>query len=124
MTYTSTMTAALFIVFLGKLVAGASQKIFLIADRLKAHDAKAVGGWVAEHHNQIELFYLPRYSPELNPDEYLNNDLKGGVNKTGLPDNKEDLRSRIQAFMHRLVQLPEHVRSYFQHPCVQYAADP
>ena len=45
MTYTSTMTAAAFIVFLGKLVAGASQKIFLIADRLKAHDAKAVDKW-------------------------------------------------------------------------------
>ena len=122
MTYTSTMTAALFIVFLGKLVAGASRKIFLIADRLKAHDAQAVEAWVAEHHDQIELFYLPRYSPELNPDEYLNNDLKGGVNKNGLPDNQKDLRSRIQAFMHRLLHLPEHVRSYFQHPCVQYAA--
>jgi transposase len=122
MTYTSTMTAALFIVFLGKLVAGAGRKIFLIADRLKAHDAKAVEQWVAEHHDQIELFYLPRYAPERNPDEYLNNDLKGGVNKTGLPANQEDLRSRIQAFMHRLLHLPEHVRSYFQHPSVQYAA--
>jgi hypothetical protein len=62
-------------VFLGKLVAGASRKIFLIVDRLKAHDAKAVDQWVAEHQEQIDLFYLPRYSPELNPDEYLNNDL-------------------------------------------------
>ncbi len=103
MTYTSTMTAALFIVFLGKLVAGAGQKIFLIVDRLKAHDAEAVDEWVAEHRDRIELFYLPRYAPERNPDEYLNNDLKGGVNKTGLPDNQEDLRSHIQAFMHRLV---------------------
>jgi transposase len=124
MTYTSTMTAALFIVFLSKLVRGAQRKIFLIVDRLKAHDAKAVDEWVAEHKGQIELFYLPRYSPELNPDEYLNNDLKGGVNAAGLPENKAGLRSRIQAFMHRLVQLPEHVRSYFQHPCVQYAAGP
>ena len=94
----------------------------MIADRLKAHDAKAVEAWLAAHHDQIELFYLPRYSPERNPDEYLNNDLKGGVNKTGLPHSKEDLRSRIQAFMHRLWHLPEHVRSYFQHPSVQYAA--
>jgi transposase len=122
MTYTSTMTAALFIVFLGKLVAGASRKSFLIVDRLKAHDAAAVDKWLAEHQDQIEVFYLPRYSPELNPDEYLNNDLKGGVNKTGLPDNKEDLRSRVQSFMHRLLHLPEHVRNFFQHPCVQYAA--
>jgi transposase len=124
MTYTSTMTAALFIVFLGKLIAGARRKIFLIVDHLKVHDAAAVDAWVAEHQDQIELFYLPRYSPELNPDEYLNNDLKGGVNKTGLPDNKEDLRSRIQSFMHRLLHLPEHVRNFFQHPAVQYAAGP
>jgi transposase len=124
MTYTSTMTAALFIVFLTRLVRGANRKIFLIVDRLKAHDAAAVDEWAAKHKDQIELFYLPTYSPELNPDEYLNNDLKGGVNKTGLPENKEGLRSHIQAFMRKLLHLPEHVRNYFQHPSVQYAAGP
>ena len=122
MTYTSTMTAALFIAFLSRLVRGAGRKVFLIVDRLKAHDASAVDEWAAKHQQQIELFYLPRYSPELNPDEYLNNDLKGGVNTAGLPKNQAALRSSIQAFMHRLVHLPEHVRNFFQHPCVQYAA--
>ena len=116
------MTAALFIVFLGKWAARAGQKIFLIADRLKAHDAKAGGEWVAAHRDWIELFSLPRYAPERNPDESLNNDLKGGVNQTGLPDNQEELRSPIQAFMHRLWHFPEHVRNYFHHPSVQYAA--
>jgi transposase len=124
MTYISTMTAALFIVFLTRLVSGASRKIFLIVDRLKAHEAAAVDEWLSKHQDRIELFYLPRYSPELNPDEYLNNDLKGGVNATGLPENKIDLRSRMQVFMHRLLHLPEHVRNFFQHPCVQYAAGP
>jgi transposase len=124
LTYTGTMTAALFIVFLGRLLRHASKKIFLIVDHLKAHDAQAVEAWVAERADQIELFYLPRYSPELNPDEYLNNDLKSRVNAAGLPDNQETLRSRIQAFMHRLLHWPERVRSYFQHPCVQYAAGP
>ena len=61
-------------------------------------------------------------APERNPDEYLNNDLKGGINATGLPDGNEELRSRILGFMIKLLHLPEHVRSYFQHPCVQYAA--
>ena len=51
-----------------------------------------------------------------------NNDLKGGINATGLPDGNEELRSRILGFMIKLLHLPEHVRSYFQHPCVQYAA--
>ncbi len=78
---------------------------------------------MAAHQERIEVFYLPRYSPELNPDEYLNNDLKGQVNATGLPHDKVEVRSHIQEFMRRLLHLPEHVMNYFQHPSVQYAAD-
>ena len=89
---------------------------------MQAHQTPAVKAWVAAHRDRLELFPLPRRAPELNPDEYLNNDLKGSVNAAGLPDSKEDLRSRIQQFMRRLLHLPEHVRNYFQHPCVQYAA--
>ena len=122
LTYKETMTAALFITFLERLLGEASRKIFLIVDRLKAHEAKAVEDWVGEHRDRIELFFLPRYSPELNPEEYLNNDLKGSINAAGLPGNKEELRSRMERFMSQLLQLPEHVRSYFQHPCAQYAA--
>jgi transposase len=123
MTYTQTMTAALFIVFLERLLRSTTGKVFLIVDRLRAHMTPAVQAWVAAHQERIEVFYLPRYSPELNPDEYLNNDLKGQVNATGLPHDKAEVRSHIQAFMRRLLHLPEHVMHYFQHPSVQYAAD-
>jgi hypothetical protein len=58
----------------------------------------------------------------LNPDEYLNNDLKGQVNKAGLPHDKKEVRSRIQGFMRRLLHLPGCVMQYFCHPSVQYAA--
>ena len=77
MTYTQTMTAALFLVFLGRLLRSTTGKVFLIVDRLRAHMTPEVEAWVAAHHDRIEVFYLPRYAPELNPDEYLNNDLKG-----------------------------------------------
>lgn len=123
MTYKGAMNAALFLVFLERLVRGSKRKVFLVVDRLRAHMTPAVRGWAEAHKGQIEVFYLPRRAPELNPDEYLNNDMKGAVNDAGLPDSKEDLRSRIQSFMHRLLLLPEHVRNYFCHPCVQYAAD-
>ncbi len=123
MTYTQTMTAALFLVFLGRLLRSTTGKVFLIVDRLRAHMTPAVQAWVAAHQERIEVFYLPRYSPELNPDEYLNNDLKGQVNATGLPHDKVEVRSHIQEFMRRLLHLPEHVMNYFQHPSVQYAAD-
>jgi transposase len=122
MTYKETMTAALFITFLEGLLRETTRKVFLIVDRLRAHEAKAAEDWVAEHRDRIELFFLPRYAPELNADEYLNNDLKGSINEAGLPKNKEELRSRMERFMSKLLHLPERVRNYFQHPCVQYAA--
>src|SRR5207237_10635053 len=93
MTYTETMTAALFLVFLGRLLRSTTGKVFLIVDRLRAHETPEVMEWVAAHRERIELFYLPRYAPELNPDEYLNNDLKGNVNVAGLPHNKGEVRS-------------------------------
>jgi transposase len=122
MTYTGSLTAALFLVFLGRLLRATTGKVFLMADRLPAHVAAEVEEWLGRHRERIEVFYLPRRAPELNPDEYLNNDLKGGVHAAGLPHTKAEQRSQIQMFLRKLVHLPEHVRSYFQHPCVQYAA--
>ncbi len=122
MTYLGTMNAALFLVFLGRLLRSTSGKVFLIVDRLRAHMTPTVQEWLAAQRGRIEVFYLPRYSPELNPDEYLNNDLKGNVHASGLPENKHEERSWIQHFMRHLLHLPEHVISYFQHPSVQYAA--
>jgi transposase len=122
MTYKGTMDGALFTVFLGRLLRSSTRKIFLIVDRLRAHEKGTVTDWVDAHKGRIEVLSLPARSPELNPDEYLNNDLKGNVNEAGLPANKEDLRSRMQCFMRRLLSAPEHVMNYFLHPCVQYAA--
>jgi transposase len=122
MTYAQTMNAALFLVFLNRLLRSTTGKVFLVVDRLRAHMTPAVQEWMASHRERIEVFYLPRYAPELNPDEYLNNDLKGQVNKTGLPHDTKEVRSRIQEFMRRRQYLPEHVMRYFCHPSAQYAA--
>ena len=122
MTYTGTMTDDLFLVFLGRLLRSTTKKLFLITDRLKAHEDDAVKQWVEAHQDRIQLFYLPRYSPEMNPVEYMNNDMKETVNAEGLPDNKNTLRSRMQRFMRKLYYMPEHVMSYFLHPSVQYAS--
>jgi transposase len=122
LTYTRTMTAALFRGFLGRLRRSTTGKVFLIGDRLRAHRTPAVQAWVAAHRERIEGFYLPRYAPELNPDAYRNNDLKGQVNGAGWPHDQGEVRSRIQGFMRRLLHLPEHVINYFCHPSVQHAA--
>ena len=122
MTYKGAMNDALFVEFLGRLLRNANKKILLITDRLKAHQDSTVNAWVKAHQDRIEIFYLPRYSPEMNPVEYLNNDMKETINAEGLPDNKDTLRSRMQKYMRNLSHLPEHVMSYFLHPSVQYAS--
>jgi transposase len=122
MTYRGALNAAVFLVFLKKLVAGGSRKILLIADRLQAHKTPGVQSWLEVHRDQIEVFYLPAYSPEMNPVEYLNNDMKGTINEGGLPPDRPTLQSRLSSFMKRLARVPEHVISYFLHPWTQYAA--
>jgi transposase len=122
MTYLGALDAAVFLTFLARLIAGASRKVLLIVDRLQAHKTPEVGAWLAARRDRIEVFYLPAYSPELNPVEYLNNDLKGAVNEAGLPPDRQTLRGRLVGFMRRLVRVPEHVVSYFLHPWTQYAA--
>jgi transposase len=122
LTYKESMTAALFLTFLEKLLGETTRKVFLILDRLPAHQAKAVAEWVAGHADRIELFWLPKYAPERNAEEYLNNDLKGAIGAEGLPGSQGELRTRIEWFMSQLLNLPERVRSYFQNPYVRYAA--
>lgn len=123
MTYAQTMTAALFLTFLVKLIASANRKLYLIVDRHPVHEAKEVEAWLAKHASEIEMFYLPPRAPELNPVEYMNHDLKSGVNAEKLPEDKKELRSNMQRFLHRLAKLPEHVISYFSNPFIQYAAE-
>src|SRR5262249_20403912 len=122
LTYKESMTGARFVPFLEKLLSETTRKVFLSLDRLPAHETQGAADWVAAHAERIELFWLPRYAPELNAEEYLNNDLKGAINAAGLPGSRGELRSRMERFMSELFQLPERVRNYFQHPCVQYAA--
>jgi transposase len=124
MTYTGKMNAALFIVFLRRLLAGASKKVFLIVDHLSVHEAAVVEEWLADKKERLEVFYLPKYSPERNPDEYLNCDVKVNINTDGLPNDREELTVKLRRFMQKLSKLPARVASYFKHKCLAYAAAP
>ena len=72
MIYKEAMDAGLMIKFMKRLIKDTGRKVFLIVDNLKTHHSKVVRKWLQEHTEQIEVFSLPSYSPELNPDEYLN----------------------------------------------------
>src|SRR6187399_854520 len=124
MIYPGKMDAALFIVFLTRLSAGAAKKVFLIVDHLSVHEAAAVDEWLTGKKDRIEVFYLPKYSPERNPDEYLNCDVKVNINTDGLPKDREELRGKLHRFMQKLAKLPARIASYFEHKFIAYAAAP
>ena len=116
------ITAAMLILFLGRLIRDAGGKVFLILDRLRVHRAHAVQDWLAEHATQIEVFYLPAYSPELNPDEGVNGDLKQAVTRQPLARSRPELKRSVISHMRRLSKSPQRVRSLFRHPTFRYAA--
>lgn len=116
------ITAAMLIIFLGRLVRDAGGKVFLILDRLRVHRAHAVRDWLAEHTAQIEVFYLPAYSPELNPDESVNGDLKQAVTRKPPARSRPELKRSVISHMRSLSKSPRHVRSLFRHPTFRYAA--
>jgi len=108
--------------FLQALIKDAGKKVFLILDNLRVHRSKKVKEWVAERKDQIELFYLPSYSPELNPEERLNADLKREMGKRVPIRTKTKLRHAANEHMAMLENSPERVMSYFQDRRVRYAA--
>ncbi len=108
--------------FLEALIKDAGKKVFLILDNLRVHHSKPVKAWVEERKDKIELFYLPSYSPELNPEERLNADLKHAIGSKVPARTKAKLKTAATEHMTRLEQNPDRVRSYFQDPHVKYAA--
>jgi len=108
--------------FLQALIQDAGKKVFLILDNLRVHHSKPVKAWLAERKKHIEVFYLPSYSPELNPEERLNADLKQAMGKRVPVRTKARLREAANEHMAMLEQSPERVMSYFKDPRVKYAA--
>lgn len=117
-----TINSERFIEFLGRLIQEAGSKAFLIVDNLRVHHAKSVTEWLVQNKDRIEVFYLPPYAPESNPDEYLNNDFKFNLRQTPPSEDKQSLLEKAVSFMKRLQATPSHVASYFRHPKVLYAA--
>ena len=118
------LTAVVLIMFLQRLIRDAGCKVFLIMDRLPVHRAAAVKAWLAQHRAQIKVYYLPAYSPELNPDEGINGDIKRSVTTKPPARSRAELKRNLICHMRKLSRLPERVRSLFQHPTFRYAAEP
>ena len=104
------------------LIKDTERKIFLILDNLRVHHARVVKAWLQDYTEKIELVFLPVYAPELNPDEYLNGDLKAGVHSRSRARDTDGFTEKVRAHMKTLQKLPDRVKKYFNHPKMAYAA--
>jgi transposase len=114
--------APTFIRFLQHLVRDARRKVLLILDRLKAHRARLTRDWLAQHRSEIEVHHLPPYSPELNPDEGVNADLKQAVPRLAPARSQQQLKRATISHMRSLSKRPKRIRAIFQHQQFRYAA--
>ncbi len=96
--------------------------MFLILDNLRVHHSAPVKAWLARHADQIEVFYLPSYSPELNPNEMANADPKQAVTKLAPARTKLQLIKATSRHLRSVQKQPARIISYFQHKPVRYAA--
>jgi transposase len=116
------LNADILIDFLRRLVKSSEKKVFLILDNLRVHHSRPVKAWLAEHVDQIEVFYLPSYSPELNPDEMANADLKQAVTSKAPARTKKQLVKAAVSHLRSVQKQPRRIRRYFQHGPGRYAA--
>jgi len=122
MFYKGGMNARRLIEFMRRLIKESKRKIFLVLDNLKAHHAKLVSEWIERHKDEIEIFFLPPYSPEYNPDEYLNGNLKRELAKKEYSKTLEELESKARGTMKSFQSNTSHVASFFKAKFVRYAA--
>lgn len=120
MTVEGKMDAGKFIGFLRRLLHNTRGRVFLIVDRHPAHRAKKVRNYVESTDGKLRLFFLPAYSPELNPDELVWNHLKNhGIGKQ-LVVSRDHLRELVLHHLRRLSRMPDRVRAFFEHPDLRY----
>jgi transposase len=122
MVFKGSFTNDVFIRFLERLLKSAQSKIYLILDRHPVHKSRKVQQWFEDHEAYIRLFLLPSYSPELNPDECLNNDVKANALGRRRPHNADEMIADLSSYLHSTQKRPDIVRNFFKAKTVAYAA--
>jgi transposase len=120
--YEGSVNGERFVEFLKQLIKYRRKKAFLIIDKARPHTGKVLKEWLAANSHRIEIFYLPSYSPDLNPDEHLNADVKYGVGSKHPKRNKAELRKATEEHMQLLDRSPDRIMRYFLDPTITYAA--
>lgn len=121
MVYRQGFSSRVFLAFLKRLVKQVGRTLFLVVDGHPAHRSRVTKQWL-EKNKKIRLFYLPGYSPELNPDEMLNQDVKSNAVGRKRPHNQSEMIRNVRSFLHSRQKRPEIVKRYFQCKQVRYAS--
>lgn len=121
MTHEGRIDATVFCEFLRRLLVDMPRKVFLILDGHPVHKSAVVKRFAAQHADELELFYLPPYSPELNPDEHVWGHVKTRVGKTAVK-TKAGLKKAVDRALGSLQKLPAVVAGFFEDPSCRYAA--
>ena len=121
MVFKSRFDTNVFLGFLQRMVRQIKRTVFLIIDGHPVHHAIKIKNWIQEHTNQIRLFYLPGYSPELNPDEMLNQDVKSNAVGRRRAKNQQELVANTRSYLRSRQRQPHIVKRYFQEEHVRYA---
>jgi transposase len=122
MVFTGTFTGKVLIEFLGRLLRQSTRKVVLLYDRHPVHQAAAVQNWIKERPEQIRAEPLPTYSPNRNPGEYLNQDVKGAARKER-PHDQQEMLQQTRSYLRSTQKQPDIVKKFFDHPAVKYAKD-
>lgn len=122
MVFPENFTARVFIKFVRRLLRLRGRKVLLIVDRHPVHRCAEVRRWLARHAGRIEWFFLPGYSPDLNPDEFLNQDVKSNALGRRRPASRAEMIHAVRGYLRRTQRQPEIVKSYFHAESVRYAA--
>ena len=112
-----------FIGYLQRLIAHhPDRRIHLVLDCHPSHRSKLVLAWVAEHKHRIVFHFLPGYSPDLNPVELLNHDVKANAVGRKRPGSLVEMKNSIVAYLTARQRTPGIVKRFFTHPATAYAA--
>lgn len=122
MFYKETMTVQKLIEFMERIIRCNERKVFLILDNLRVHHSKLLDDFLREQVAFIKLFYLPSHSPDLNPDEYLNRDLKSNLNNNPLGRAKGKIEEHAKSYMNDVSLKPDHIAKLFHAENIQYAS--
>ena len=122
MVFKERFTARVCLRFLRRLVRQADRKVMLIVDRHPVHRSATVKRWLVANHKKMAMFFLPGYSPDLNPDEFLNQDVKSNALRRQRPANQTEMIAGVRFYLWSTQRQPEIVRAYFHAESVRYAA--